>query len=249
MRAFDYSSAPYEIRPDLPEAYRRTWDWLAGPGSWWTGAERVAIAAASRDARACALCAERKRALSPEAGIGTHAGEGDLLPAEAIDAVHRLVSDPSRLSRGWLEKLVAVGRVSDGHYVELLGIVVSVVSIDAFHRALGLPLEPLPGPRVGDPTGYRPAAAVSGVGWVPMIPAGQAKGCDADIYPARVAPNVLRAMSLVPDCVRQLRSLATAQYVPLLQVPDPHADPGRAISRMQIELVAARVSAVSECFY
>jgi hypothetical protein len=249
MRAFDYSSAPYEIRPDLPEAYQKTWDWLAAPGSWWTGAERVALAAASRAARECALCDERKQALSPEAGQGEHAGASNVLPTEAIDAVHRLVSDPSRLSQGWLEKLLAGGRVSDGHYVELLGIVVSVVSIDGFHRALGLPLEPLPDPRSGDPTRYRPAAAVSGVGWVPMIPAGQAKGRDADIYPARVAPNVLRAMSLVPDCVRQMRSLATVQYVPLLQVPDPHADPGRAISRMQIELVAARVSAVNECFY
>jgi hypothetical protein len=40
-----------------------------------------------------------------------------------------------------------------------------------------------------------------------------------------------------------------AQYVPIEQVPDPSADPGRALSRAQIELVAGRVSALNECFY
>ncbi len=248
MAAFDYSAAPFEIRPDLPEAYRRTWDWIAGPGCWWTGAERVAIAAAARSARSCALCAERKDALSPNADPVPHAGAPAELPEEAVDAVHRLVSDPSGLSQTWLEKLLAQGRVSDGHYVELLGIVVCVVSIDGFHRALGLPPEPLPAPLPGEPSRYRPAAATPGVGWVPMIPEGQNRGSEADLYEGR-APNVLRALSLVPDGVRRMRGLSAAQYVPIHMVPDPHANPGRALSRTQIELVAARVSALNECFY
>lgn len=209
----------------------------------------MAIAAASRAARDCALCAERKQALSPEADQGEHAGASQALPAEAIDAVHRLVSDPSRLSEGWLEKILAQGRISDGHYVELLGIVVCLASIDGFHRALGLPLEPLPAPRPGEPTGYRPVNAARDGAWVPMIPQGGNRGAEADLYPGPRTANVLRAMSLVPDCVRQLRSLSAAQYVPILQVPNPHANAGRALSRVQIELVAARVSAVNECFY
>ena len=41
-------------------------------------------------------------------------------------------------------------------------------------------------------------------------------------------------MSLVPDCVRQMRSLSAAHYVPIEQVPDPAADAGRALSRNTI---------------
>ena len=37
------------------------------PGAWWTGAERVAIAAAVRQARHCALCQARRSALAPAA--------------------------------------------------------------------------------------------------------------------------------------------------------------------------------------
>jgi len=248
MPAFDYSRAPYAIRPDLADAFRRTWSWLAAPGSWWTGAERVAIAAEARAARGCALCAEAKAALGPSAVTGEHDRAQTLLPGTAVDAVHRLMTDPARRSQGWLEKLLSEGEISDAHYVELLGVVVCVLSIDAFHRALGLAPEPLPEPELGDPSLQRPASAVPGVGWVPMIPEGQASGAEADLYPKR-APNVLRAMSLVPDGVRRMRDLARAQYVPVEQVANPTFSEGRALSRAQIELLAGRVSAVNECFY
>lgn len=247
--AFDYSQAPFSVRSDLTDAYRRTWDWLSAPGSWWSGDEKIAIAAEVRAARDCALCAARKQALSPGAVDGTHDRAVDRLPEAAIDAVHRLVTDAARLSKSWVEKLLASGSLSDGHYVELLGVTVSVLCIDAFHRALGLPLEPLPAPAPGPASGYRPAAASDGVGWVPMIPGGEARGPEADLYQKGRAANVLRAMSLVPDCVRRMKDLSMVQYIPLDQLANPSADPGRALSRAQIELVAGRVSAVNECFY
>lgn len=248
MSDFDYSGAGIAIRDDLAAAHRDAWRWIAAPGTWWSGPERVAIAAAARRAPACALCIERKAALSPLAVSGEHDGDA-ALPAAALDAAHRLVTDASRLSKGWLEKTLA-GGISDAHYVELLGVVVALQSIDAFHRALGLPPEPLPEPRPGEPRRERPACAREGMGWFATIAARDAVGEYGDLYPkAPVVANVMRAMSLVPDNVRMLKKLSAAQYVPHEIVAKVSAQTGRALSRAQIELVAGRVSALNECFY
>jgi len=248
VTAFDYSGAPLAIRDDLPEAHRAAWRWIASPGAWWTGPERVAIAAEARRAPGCARCREAKASLSPQAVPGEHDSAG-ALPAPAIDAAHRLATDPARLSRSWLEKTLA-GGLSDGHYVELLGVVVAAISIDSFHRALGLPLEPLPEPLPGEPTRERPACAREGMGFVATIAAKDAVGPYDDLYPkAPIVANVMRAMSLVPDNVRMLRQLSAAHYVPFAIVANVGAETGRALSRSQIELIAGRVSAANECFY
>ena len=133
---FDYAPE-LQIREDLPGAYRRAFEIIAGPGNWWTAQERIAIAQESRNARECDLCAQRKQALSPNAVDGQHASSTSLEPA-VVDVVHRIITDANRLSKRWLDDLGEQG-ISDGHYVELLGIVVAMISIDEFHAALGLP--------------------------------------------------------------------------------------------------------------
>ena len=218
-------------------------DW---PGCWWTGAERVAIAAEVRQARRCGLCAQSRRAPSPHAVSGNHDRASATLPEAAVEAVHRIVTDANRLGRSWLEKLAADG-LSDGHYVELVGVVVAVVSIDAFCRGVGSALHPLPEPGPGEPSGYRPPGARPSEAWVPMIPERLATGAESDIYPLKPMGNVVKALSLVPDAVRQLTELSAAHYVPIRKMM--RLDVGRAIDRAQIELVAARVSALNECFY
>ena len=256
--AFNYTGTSYtdlgftsnneEIRRDLPEAYRKAWQIIARPGNWWTGQDRVAIAAESRRARTCDLCVERKAALSPFSVSGEHDVVTNLPPV-AIDAVHRIVTDASRLTQSWLEQSYAEG-MSDGRYVELLGIVVAVVSIDGFHRAMGLPLEPLPEPVAGEPSGYRPGGASDMGAWVPMLAPEKLTQAEADIYGHRPqAANVFAAMSLVPDSVRLLGLLGAVQYLPPEQVTNPTANGGRALTRPQIELLAGRVSALSDCFY
>ena len=108
--------------------------------------------------------------------------------------------------------------------------------------------ERLPEPRAGVPTRRLPPAARPGGAWVPMIAPEDASGPDADVYgDGGFMPNIMRALSLVPDEVRMLRRLSATHYLPVEQIPDPMAR--RALDRMQIELVAARVSAVNECFY
>ena len=62
MSEIDYASAPIKVRDDITEAHRRAWQRIAAPGTWWTGKDRVAIAAEVRNAVKCALCKERKAA-------------------------------------------------------------------------------------------------------------------------------------------------------------------------------------------
>ncbi len=247
LSGISYESAPVPVREDLPQAHRDAWAHLAAPGSWWTGAERVALAAEVRAAADCSLCRERRAALSPNAVAGEHAEAGDL-PAAAVDAAHRIATDAGRLTKTWFEKTVASG-VSPGAYVEIVGIVVTVVSVDAFCRGLGVPPHPLPEPRPGAPTRYVPAGLVEGEAWVAMLPNGPARGAEADLWPGRRTANVLRALSQVPDEVRNLRRLSAAHYLEPHEIVDPGAEGHRALDRRQIELVAARVSALNECFY
>ena len=67
MHDLSYESAPIRVRDDIAEAHGRAWKRIAGPGTWWTGKERVAIAAEVRNAMKCDLCRQRKEALSPNA--------------------------------------------------------------------------------------------------------------------------------------------------------------------------------------
>ncbi len=247
MSEVSYSHAPVPVREDLPAAHRRAWRRLAEAGSWWTGSERVAIAAEVRSAARCGLCAERKAALSPYAIAGEHASVG-ALPPHVLDAVHRITTDPGRLTRKWFDALMASG-LADGPYVEAVGIITTVVSIDSFCRGLGLPPHPLPEPAPGAPSRYRPPSARHEGAWVPTIPSRAATGAEADLYrgfPGPV-PNVIRALSLVPDAVRTLKDLGAAHYLPPADMID--LTRGRSIDRAQMELIAGRVSALRECFY
>jgi hypothetical protein len=198
-----FVDAPVPVRSDIAEAHRLTWDRLARPGCWWSGAERLAIARAIRTAPTCALCLERKQALSPLAVEGVHEAEG-VLPEAAVEVVHLVVNDPGRLSRTWFEKVLASG-LGEERYVETLGLVVAVVSVDAFCRGLGVPPHPLPEPLPGEP-----------------------------FYPGPRAANVIRAMSLVPDAVRSLQELSAAHYVPVEKVADPRAGRALGRAEMEL---------------
>ncbi|MEE9280649.1 MAG: alkylhydroperoxidase-related (seleno)protein [Myxococcota bacterium] len=245
MSEFHFEQARVPVRADIPEAHAQVWSRIAGPGSWWTGRERVAIAGEVRKALACAFCAERKEALSPNAVSGEHDTTG-ALPAPLVDAVHRVVTDPARLSKTWFDEVLA-SELSEGQYVEAMGVVVAVVSMDMLCRGLGIPAEPLPGPAGGEPSRLRPAGAEHDRGFVAMLAPDAVGAENADLYDGGMAANVVRAMSLVPDAVRDLKTLSAAHYLPMGQVGNLEAE--RAIDRAQIELLAGRVSSLNECFY
>jgi hypothetical protein len=246
MKALDYSAAGAAIRTDLRECHRFLLQHVTSPGTWWNGEERRAIAEESRKATACTWCRDRKSALSPTAVRGRHDSTNQL-PDAVVDVIHRIRTDPARLSREWFDSVVPAV-LPDTKYVELVGVVTMMAGMDYFARAFGVPPFVLPAAVEGEPSRQRPATAKPGTAWVPMIAPEDADGNEADMYPqAAYIPNIVRALSLVPDQVRALVVSSNAHYVAMEKVPDPSER--RSIDRMQMELVAARVSALNECFY
>ena len=247
--AFDYSACEASVRRDIPEAHRKIWDMIARPGNWWRGEDRVAFVQEARNARSCKFCARRREALSPHAVLDGEHNTSTNLPEVVVDTIHRVTTDPSRLSQTWLESTYEQG-LNDGRYVELLGVVVAAISIDAFHRAMGMPLEALPEPVGGEPSLYRPEQAADSGAWVPTIAPTEVGESEQDLYGVMSRTgNVLSAMSLVPDSGRMLNTLGGVHYLAPREVANPASNGGRALSRPQIELLAGRISSLSDCFY
>ncbi|MGH8057371.1 MAG: alkylhydroperoxidase-related (seleno)protein, partial [Candidatus Entotheonellia bacterium] len=108
MQDISYRDAPIPVRDDFGPAHTRFWKRLATPGAWWTGPERVVIAGEVRQAGTCTLCQARKAALTPAAVQGQHDSLA-VLPEAAVEVIHRVVTDPGRLSRKWFEGIMASG--------------------------------------------------------------------------------------------------------------------------------------------
>lgn len=229
--AFDYADCEWPIPDRISEAHRRSWRRLAEPGFWWTGAERVAIAA------------EMRRAAALESGTCS-----DLLPEAAIHAVEKIVVDNANLSREWCAEICAATGMSDARYIEMLGVLVHIFSIDELHRTLGIALEPLPAPIAGEPSRRRPSGARQGPGWLAITPPDALDPEDAELYAgAPIAANVLTALSLVPSNLPWLADLSHAHYASYIEMRE--RGKVREISRAQQELIAARVSVLNQCFY
>lgn len=242
-----YTSAPIAIRKDLAGAHACAWARIGRPGTWWDAAGRIAIAAETRHAPSCALCRRRKAALSPAAIEGKHDSRG-ALPEIVVEVVHRVRTDPGRLSERWFRGVIAAG-LNEEQYVETVSIVGHVVAIDTMARGLGLSEPALPQPQPGMPSRYRPAGAKPGGAWVPWLEPADLSEAEAGLYPAgRPAANIMKAMSLVPEEVRSFFDLVSHQYMPPLAMRDFSRE-YRAISHSQVELLAARVSALNQCLY
>jgi hypothetical protein len=239
-----------QIRKDLTESHSRLFAQLAEPGTWLSAIERASIVAELRIVKDCRYCTERKAVLAPKLPKGSHTTQDDDLNEDQVELIHRLVSDPGRISRIYVDSLLANG-MTDGEYVEISAIVSAVVVADTFDLALGrLPrtsLEPIP----GEPSQRRPQTAAMEDAFVPLIAANALEGDYSDLYDTqRMVPNVHRAFSLVPDCTRIANDLMASHYLPYEWVPlYKDEDHNRAIDKMQMELIASRVSRHNDCFY
>ena len=224
MTRFDYAASGISVAGVISDAHRAAWERIASPGSWWSGAQRVEAARLARDARG-------KRNLPPwqrQEGLATDG----LLPAAAADLVRRVAVDVHTLNADSVPGLVE--ELGDAAYVELCAVVVCVTAIDAFAEALGVAPEPLPEPQPGAPDGQRPEGLAQAGAFVPMSDGWQ-------------GPNVGRALSLAPTDNLAFFGLVGSMYA-FGNFAELVWD-DQALSRPQVELVAARVSAINECFY
>ena len=246
MSASSFAGADLPVRSDLIDAHDTAWRAIASPGTWLDGARRVAVAAEVRHARACPYCARIKDALSPNAVEGAHEATGRVGPAE-VELIHRVVNDPGRLSQSWADSVLARG-LSEGEYVETTGLVAMVMMLDTCTRALGLPDRALPAPVAGEPTRYRSPGARTQAAWLPITEPADVVEADGPMYPSPKAGYIYRALSSVPQSMRDYWALANAHYLPG-SVIYRFDQTVRAISRPQTELLAARVSALHQCLY
>ena len=236
------------MRQELRNELAVAWQGLGATGEWWTGAERTAIAHEARAARTCALCHMRKAALLPRTLAGQHASATDL-PPPAVEAIHRIVTDPGRLSETWFRDVVESG-LSEEAYVELLSVVAITTAVDTFDRGRGAAPRPLPGARPGTPTRRRPKGAKPGLGWMPMLAPEDVGTEDPPLYASagRIGGNVHRALSLVPQAMMQFWDLFETMYLPQDAMRD-FAREYRAVEHAQIEMLAARVAVLNQCVY
>ncbi len=224
MAPIDYSASGLEIREEIGAAHEAALDRFAGAGSWWSGAQRIALIEAAREARAQRLTPPWQReAASPPAVP---------VPAEALEVARTVAADAHRVDRDVCRGRVA--ELGDAAYVEIVALVACVSAMDAFCEAIGVDPPALPEPRPGEPDRQRP----EGVGDI---------GAFVDAALGVPGPNVGRALSLAPLENATFFRLVGAMYA--LEDFGAMVWEERPLSRPQVELVAARVSALNECFY
>lgn len=245
MKTLSYDAAPFNVREDLVAGHQRAWKRLGGPGTWLDARTRIKVAGETRHAPGCALCRHRKAARSPFTIEGRHDSLGQL-PDNWVEVIHRIVSDPGRLTHSWYERILASG-IADTEYVEIVSLIAHITAIDTFARGLGIPKQPLPAPKDGAPSRYRPAEARENKHWVPTIAWDEHGPNEANFFVGAPA-NSRMALTLVPDEARSFFDLSTAMYVPTGAMRD-FSKEYRAITHAQIELLKSRVSAINQCHY
>ena len=249
MTAVDYSKASVPVRDDIAQCHGRMLAHITTTGTWWDGEERAAIARSVACARSCAFCGARKEALSPYAIDGDHDDDSGLEPI-AVDVIHRLVTDPGRLSSRWYEDAVASDTLDPERFVELIAVAIFANALHVFARAVGVDPVALPAPTPGSPSGHRPEGLEAERAWVPRLSPGGGPDWTRLYGEREQVAEVELALSLVPAEVEILSEIARVHYMAFPNVTVPHhVEPNRAIDRMQMEFVASRVSTFNDCFY
>lgn len=220
------------IRDDLAEAHRLTWEHLGRPGHWWTGAERIELA------RTVLTAIADDDPLPPWVGPSAAGRLPDdrVAPDLAHDIAYRIARHAGTVTSDVARR--AMDELGELPYVELCAIVSSVAAVAHFCRNVGIEVPRLPEPVDGDPTRDHPPLAVPELNWAPVA------------APADRLPAVVQAYTAVPGEMENTWRLADAQYMPAAEMVHPDwSRRAGGMTRAQMELVAARVAQLRECFY
>jgi len=210
-----------EVRADLRDAHTASLAHVVSPGARFTGERRRAIAQAAIDAFLAVA--------PPPPWVRPY---GDL----ALDVAHRLGRSAGTITEQWYEQVITEG-LHPLEWVEIVGVVIAALPPVAFARAIGASIPELPPAVDGPPTGHEAAElAPATLNWVPVA------------APADQTASVVQALSALPDEWDNLWRLAEVQYMSDRQMDDPLWNRG-TLSRPQMELVAARLSLIRECFF
>ena len=236
-----YQDSSYPVPPSLDACHGEEIAQFGDACGTLSAAERAAVLTHARTCRAAAGLQSRDD--------GTVIDATAVLPPEMLDLVEAIAVRPATLERTFYDAARAAG-MSDAEYVETVSLVARVVNLDVFARALGLRPRPLAPPDDAEADYDAPASAVAEGAWVPSIPFGDAGG-DAGraLYGEGMQPFIYRAVSLVPAEAARVIAVGNAQYLALEHFFDFGYAMQDGMSRAQVELVAARVSAHNACFY
>lgn len=217
-------------RPDIVAAHLATVEALGEPGVRWTSAELIAIA----DEQRRALTDDRNLApWETPSRVDVAATSDHVLPPAAVDAIWRLTNHPHTLTHDWyLGTISGLGTVE--HYVELVGIVVTMTAVDRLADALGLGFIALPDRGAGEPSGSVVTEATVTTHWVPTV--------------AGEGANVFEALTVLPDGDKLREMLGAAHFMTKESLFDMELTRG-VLNRSQMELVASRTAHKNGCFY
>jgi hypothetical protein len=237
-----YTGADYPVAAEIEALPTSELASFTQCGTWGSAAQRAAIAATAREARSAAGL--------QEAVSDKRDGDTAKLPDAALQLARDVALDGTTIDREYCRQVQAEG-VTEGAYVEIVGVVSRLVNLDVFARGIGLAPRPLGETNDSNkPTFERPSEAVDEGFFTASVPSAPEGGALAEsLYGKNPAGNIIRTLSLVPEEAHRLIALVTNQYFPAAQLMDLTATGIHALSRAQIEIVATKVSEHNKCFY
>jgi hypothetical protein len=226
---FGQDTFPVDVPVYQRAAFEAAWEWLAQPGGAWTAQEKLATVEVMRNAEARPLWDRRPTTIGHLSSV---AAATETLSPLVVDTVERVSVEAGTITREWATAVIDA--LGDSAFAELVAVCATVDSIDRACWLLGRSIEPLPEPIPGEPTGERPEATVDIGAYLPA-----AEGFRG--------ANVAKSLSLAPTAnlmrLGVVRALYSGTRFGQLRWEDG------ALSRPQVELIAARTSALNECFY